>query len=91
MNDSEWENLEELSDELSDDEDFTYPVNPLDNAQASLDLIDGNTSASPDNLNSPCVLRLSPPTSNSTCSVPSIVLKLSQQSLILLHSILHHL
>ena len=60
-----------MEEELSDDEDFTSLVNPLDNAQASLDLIDGNTYASPDNLNSPCVLELSPPTSISTLSVPS--------------------
>ena len=59
-----------MEEELSD-EDFTSLVHLLDNAQASLDLIDGNTSALPDNLNSPCVLGLSPPTSISTLSAPS--------------------
>ena len=49
MNDSDWENSEE---ELSDNEDFTSLVNPLDNAQASLDLIDGYTSASPESSSS---------------------------------------
>ena len=37
MIDSDKENSEDV---LSNDEDFTFLVNPLDNAQANLDLID---------------------------------------------------